>query len=378
MAANNQISGQFTVVNTGNFYLPDLNYAIKLFKGTDFYKLQLVDVYDYSGIIAIAPNQTVTKSFTYQYPENIASGDYTARIQIITGQGEEIGSIDEPISLTGKNNFIDIQADSPRVVVGKNESLPLEGANVSSTDTVVAYLKVQNPGDSITVVPQIRIFDREYNMQLVKQYNDSPITFAKGETKDIDLTMPKLSTPESYLAEVKFYNNNKQVSGIQYFRWVVDGDSAKVLSVVSDKDNYSVGDNMKVTVYYIGPPDLTSIGGAKLQVTVYDQNKNVVAVKSENVNLSAAIGSAIITIPVNGDLFNPLIDAKIIKGNQALDDYKIAMPIFSKGAKQLQQKAKIENILFYPVLLLVLFIAIFLVFKFKLVERFLKNKKPKK
>ena len=335
-AKDNQITGQFNVTNGENFYVPDLNYSVRLFKGTDFNTMSLVDTYVGQDVISLPPKNRIIQSFIYNYPKNIESGMYTVRVQVVTAKGAGLGWKDQVISLTGNNNFLDIQNSSAMVLVGNQQAGPVDGITVSPTDNVVASLKVTNSGEAITVIPNIRIFKRQYNMDLLKQYQDVPIIFAKGETKTITLTMPKFNIPESYLAEVKFLNNNNQVSGIQYFRWVVEGQSAKILNIATDKDSYAVLDNMKITVTYVGPADFSVINGAKLKVTVYDENKNTVATKMQDINLNMGAESATMIVPTTEDLFNPTINAQIINNNQQLDDYKITLPVFSKQAKQLK------------------------------------------
>jgi len=369
-ASDNQIKGQFTVWNSEDYYFTDLNYVIKLFKGTGLNSLELIDAQVPQETLSVSPRQTIAKTFVYNYPKNIISGDYTLRIQVVTARGGELGWEDQAVSLDGKNNFLDIISDLSRVLANGQESFPLAGLNVSATEDVGAFLKVKNSGDVITVVPDIKIFKRQYNMQLVKQYQDSQITFAKGETKEITLKMPRLNTPESYLAEVKLYSGSEQVSGIQYFRWVVTGESGKILFIKLDKDSYSAGEQMQITVDSIGPSDLTSIDGVNLEVFVSDQNKNLVGDISKSINMGPGLLSSIISVPVAKDLFNLSIDAKITKNNQVLDEYKIVLPISSEKAQNLEKTQERNEtikkylIYFIPAILVILLIG-FLIFRFR-------------
>ena len=334
-----QITGNFTVENFEQYYLSDLNYEIELWQGSSFANLKPIDTIVPDDTFFVSPKGTITKTFTYTYPQNIPSGDYTLRIQIITGRGTELGWQDAVFSLKGSANFLNIDyAKPPQVIVGKQTATPLSGINVSSTDKVVASLNIQNPGDQITVVPQITVFQRQVNMPIVKQYQDSPITFAKGEEKAINLTMPNLTTPESYLAEVKFLQNGNQVSGIQYFRWVVEGTSGKIIYVEATKDFYKAGDSINLTIQTVGPADGSDIGQGQLQVTATDKNGNLVGTTSTNVELSGDLVDSAISIPVKSDLTSPAIDVKLLKGTTVLDERKINLPVFSPEAKQLQQQ----------------------------------------
>lgn len=375
-----EIQGEFTVTNDEQYYLSDLNYEVKLLEGNSFENFKLIDVSVNGASFYIPPKATITKTFTYIVPKNIISDNYTLRTQIITERGTELGWKDMAIYFPGGNKFLDIDSASSKVINGKQEGLPLEGINVLSTDSVVGYLKVKNPGDSITVVPEIKIFQRQFNMSLVQQYQYPAITFAKGETKDVNLTLPKINTPDSYLGEVKFYQNNEQVSGIQYFRWVVEGQSGKILYIKADKDYYKAGDNINLTVQTVGPADTSDAGQGKLEITIIDKSGNIIAVTSKDVPLNFDLTTSAISIPVKTNLTSPEVDAKLTKDGKVLDERIINLPVFSPEAKQLDKKIsdqeKINMYLNYfllPTILVLIFIAGLILYKFK----FKKNNKKK-
>ncbi len=370
---NGQIKGQFTIWNSENYYFPELTYTIRLFKGTNFNSLQLIDT-QVSNTLSVLPKGRFVESFTYTYPKNIVTGDYTIRVQVVTAQGSELGWSDKVVSLQGQNNFLNILNDSSRVFAGNVQFYPLEGANISPKANAVAYLKVENQGDATTVIPQIKIFKRQYNMLLVKEYQDSPITFKKGEIKEINLKLPQLDTPESYLAEVKFYKDNEQVSGIQYFRWVVEGAGGKILFIRTDKDSYIAGENMNILIDSVGPPDFSTIKGAGLDITVYNQNKSVVYKTSKNINLTMGLLTTSIDIPITKDLFHPIIEAQLTDKGQVLDQQKITLPIVSTQAKQLQKKSQNITLIIYLILAVVLLVAVFLIFKFNLLSKIFKKR----
>jgi hypothetical protein len=366
---DSQITGQFIVGNNESYYLTDLNYKIQLFQGTEFMKLKLVDSVVATETFFVPPNQTVDKSFTYQYPKNIPNGDYNLRIQIMTGRGGSLGWQGQVVSLKGQNKFLQIMPESSKVLVDGKEYYTLEGIGIDpQKQKAFAYLKVENPGDAITVIPNVKIFNRQVNMSVAKEYQDSPITFAKGETKEIKLEMPKLETPESYLAEVKFLNNNEQVSGTEYFRWVVQGASGKILNVKADRDYFKAGENINLTIESIGPADYSSLGNGSLNVSIYDNDKLVGQISKEVV-LNASVVSSEISIPVKNDLISPKIEVKLTtKDGQILDERTINLPMFSDQAKQIQKNKELYPIyLTIAIILLIILIIIgFLFYKFKL------------
>jgi len=375
-AENGEIKGEFKIWNSETFYLTDIGYAIKLFKGADLDTLKLVDISAPEEKFFVAPDQTVTKYFSYKYPQNIISGDYTLRLQITTQRGSELGWKDQVISLHGNGNFLEIDQLSPRVFVDDKEYYPQEGPSVSTNQAVEVFLKVMNSGDSITVVPHLKIFDRQYNLSLYKEYDDVSISFPKGQTKEIILQMPKINSPGVYLAELKFYQSGNQVSGVQYFRWVVSGEGGKILYLKADKDYFKAGENMNLTVETIGPADGNDLGQGKLDVSVFDENRNVIGTASKEVPLNAGLVASVISIPIERDLILPTVNAKLTKDGNILDEQIINLPIFSNEAKKIQKwqiamKFFKNYFVYFLLILIIIFILIFwIVRKRKIISRF--------
>ena len=367
----NEIKGEFTVVNREAYYSGGLNYEIKLFQQTSPKETNFVDLNVPKETFSIPPNGTVNKSFDYLYPINIISGDYTLRVQAIAAVLGGLGWQDQTVSLKGGNKFLGILFPSSKILVASKEYTTSEGVNVSPEETVTAFLTVKNPGEEITVIPDIKIFKRQVDMPLVKEYQDSPIIIASGGTKEINLEMPKFIDSESYLAEVQFYQNQEQVSGTEFFRWVVEGEGGKILNVKIDKDYYKSGDNMELSVDLIGPADGSDIGQGSLEIIVSDKNENLIAKTSKDVSLNSDVFSSTITIPVKNDLIYPKIEVSLAKGGTIFDKRSIELPIFSAEAKQfeneLAKKEQNSRIFLYSVLvLLIIILAVsFLVYKFR-------------
>jgi len=369
---NNEIKGEFTVWNNENYYLSDLNYEIKFFSITTSKKFVSIDELIPNETFFVSPNATTTKSFAYKYPKNINDGDYTLRLQIATQRGTELGWEDQIISLKGENKFLEIIPDSPKLLVDGKESASLHGVNVNPKAKITASFKIKNPGEKITIVPKIKIYQRQINMPLIKDYQDASITFAKGETKEINLKMPELNTPESYLTEIIFYNNNEQVSGTQFFRWVVEGESGKILNIKADKDYFKAGENINLTIDSIGPADASDLGMGNLKVTVFDKNGNIISTISKDVKLNFDLVSSVISIPVKKDLISPKIKAELTKDGKVLDERTINLPIFSDQAKQIEKNQLFKKYLIY-LLLVILAITILVIGFFGLKSKFRKD-----
>lgn len=376
--SGNMISGEFNVINSEDFYVNNLNYKIQLLLGTSFKELRLIDTTLLDEKLDMEPTGTIKKTFTYNFPKNIISSDYTIRVQIISEIGDELGWDDQIIVLKGENKFLNIISDSQRVLVEGRETLPLQGVAIMPEQIVTTLFKVNNPGDMITVIPQIKIYKRAINMTLVKEYQENPITFTKKESKEINFIMPKFDVPESYLAEIKFYQNNEPVSPMQYFRWVVKGESGKIINIAASKDYYKAGESINLVIDTVGPADFSDAENGILEITVSDKNGNLINKTLVNVALDSNIISSVISIPIDKDLVSPTINVKLIRGDNTLAESNIAFLNPSQGAVELEDKIINDKIISEKrtktyllwlislgILILVLFIGFIIYKKFK-------------
>jgi len=372
--SGNAITGQFKIRNAEDYYLSGLGYEIKLFQNQPKKQLELVDAVVSGKTLVIGPNTIIAEPLNYSFPKNINSGDYTLRVQAITERGTGLGWADQTVSLKGVGGFLGISSLLSRVIYNGAEHFALEGVNINPKENVIAVLSVTNTGEKTTVVPNIKIFQRQVNMPVAKEYQESPITFAKGEAKKIELALPKLEDPESYLAQIGFFKNNEPVSGMQYFRWVVRGAGGKIINVTADKDYAKAGDNLSITVQSIGPADDSDIGAGKINVEVLDKDSNLVGKISKDISLNSALATSVLSIKIKNDLVLPQVQTKLLDSNEnILDQSVFVMPLSSAEAKQLEAKIARDKIIrkFLAYLLLVLavsgiLIAIFLILRNKI------------
>jgi hypothetical protein len=365
----NEIKGEVTVSNNEDYYLTGLDYELKLFQGDSFDDYKPVDVALQKESFFIPPKTAVVKSFDYFYPQNIITGDYSLMAQVVARGIGELGWKSAPVALKGQNKFLEMFPAQSRVLAGGKEYWTMEGANIAPAEAVTAVFTVKNPGNEISVTPDVKIFKRQIDMGLAKEYRDAPITIGKGETKKISLQMPKFDAPESYLAQVRLYQGQEQVSGIENFRWVVKGQGGKILDIKSAKDYFKAGDTMELAIESVGPADATDLGQGKLEITVYNNGGNAVASVSKDVPINSDSVSSEIKIPIAKDLVAPGIKASLVKDGKILDESTISLPVFSAEAKQLQadisKKGKAVEYLFYSLLAVIILIAGFLIYRAK-------------
>lgn len=364
-----KINGEFSIKNNEDYFMNNLNYEIELLQGPSLEKLEMIDTKIPEPAFFVGPHETIIKNISYSYPKNINSGDYTIIVRILTDKGGTSGWKDEKIFLQGENKFMDMVNETAKVLIADNEGYPLQGIKANPGEKVVTSMDVKNLQEKIIVVPNIKIYKRQTNMLVVSEYQDEPIVFNKEETKTINLTMPELNTPESYLAEVKLLSNNEQVSGIQYFRWVVRGDGAKILNIKIDKDSYKAGENLDLTAEFIGPADASDAGVGEISIIISNKSGKIIAETTEKINLTSYVTSLPISIPINENIISPIIKLKITKEEILLDETNIKMPIFSEDAKDLKKETDKKTFLvylfFYSLAIFLIILSSILIYKFK-------------
>jgi len=101
-----------------------------------------------------------------------------------------------------------------------------------------------------------------------------PVT-SSGKTTKFEIVLPNSSDlkPESYLADVRFFNEDgKQLTPVFFFRWVVKGVTGNIISAVSKKDAYNKNERVDLQAMVTGPADSFTDANLDLVAEFFDEN----------------------------------------------------------------------------------------------------------
>jgi len=337
------ITGNFTVWNSEEYIVPNISQEFVIF------------IPDKEGIpetiigrtlapekFLLSPNQKKTIDFSYKLPQNLLTATYQFRISLWSGTGVLMNWEDQEIKISGNDKFLEIS--NPKVVKDGTEFLPLLGISFGLEEIPKIRFDILNKSPSeISVIPKITIFERQINLDKVKEIEKESLILNAGQAKTIDYQMPSLEKPESYLANLEFFDSSGiSISNSLLFRWVIEGKGAEVFDIQSDQDSYSKGDTAKITVYYVGPADGSEIGDGELLVEIYNEKAELTGRKEKTVNLDEE-DLCLIEIPIEKEVKNANLKATLSQAGEMLDEYKTGFLKEKEEVKPEKEEVKPEE-----------------------------------
>jgi hypothetical protein len=359
-AEGDTLSGNFIIWNSEDYVIPDIIYKLNLIKdeSSSMEKI-IIDEKIFNETLVLYPDGKLNVTFNYSLPANLMSGAYKFRVELTTKKGIPLGWEDIPVNVQSSDNFLYIK--EAKILKNNSEEHPTVGIGFEKNETVEIKFVTENPSaNSIAAQCQIIIYERMTNMLEVSNVKKETIVFAPGEKKNIQYKMPIFEKPESYLAEIKFYSDeNEIVSNALYFRWVVQGASAEILSIKTDESSYSEGEKAEVQIDFVGAADtITPVGDGKVEVKIYNEENEIIGKASKNLNIDEN-DSVVFQIPIEKDANQPRIEAAIVKGDAILDNYKTNV----NSVLDFSVKKKKSNLPFYFLLILIFGLISFLIYK---------------
>ena len=359
-AEGDALSGNFIIWNTEDYVISDIVYKFNLIKDESLSMEKIIiDEKIFNEALVVYPDGKLNITFNYSLPVNIMSGVYKFRVKLMTKKGIPLGWKDIPINIQSSDNFLYIK--EAKVLKNNSEEHPTAGIGFEKNETVEIKFVGENPSaNSISAKCQIIVYERMTNMLEVSNIKKETVIFAPGEKKNIQYKMPFFEKPESYLAEIKFYNNqNEIISNALYFRWVVQGASAEILSIKTNESSYSEGEKAEVQIDFVGAADtITAIGDAKVEAKIYNEKNEIVGEASRNLDIDKN-NSVVFQIPIRKDTNQPRVEAAIIKSGAILDNYETNV----NPVSDFSVEKKKSNLPFYFLLILMLGLISFFIYK---------------
>ncbi len=367
--AGDNISGDFLMWNTTDGIVTDLDYKISLIKNHQVFGGKIFPVSS-----QIYPNGTYRQSFSYAVPENIASGSYIMFVRLYTKTGMPLNWGQKDIVVSGNNNLLRIS--NSKLMQGDNEFQPMAGINFDSKENppAAAFRAYNSSAKNIEFDLRVTVYAVQPNMKELESFSAEKGVLDSGKTRNFSITLPKYETAGTYLAKISFYEKNILVSNEESFRWVIKGQSARILKVVSGEDFFQKDKIAKITVDVIGPADGSSLEGANLTVSIFGKDGKILVSSNRDIRLGSSVNTEVFDLTPSADVLSPRIEAKIVKDGKVLDSYiteiktagdtdESVMPIQS----QENESSRIE--IFSLVLIMILLLV------FIIILGFFKNKK---
>ena len=334
--AGGTIEGDFTVWNAEESVIPDITYRFNLSTKDEQGNFTVVRDDQPSGInFSLLPDQTLTKSFSYQLPKKLSPGDYKFTVQLYNSKGIPMAWQDESITINKTDGgVLDIQNGSfikdggkPGMVafynLGEAPKIAFEVANKS-------FFKVK-------AYPKVSIYAETIGGELVQEIKKDYITLEPGKTQGQEIDLAALSGSNVYIARVIMYDqDNNPVSSLIDFQWtILNEEGAGIIEVKTDKSSYNSGDSAKVSIDLSTQSEAAKKGDVSIKIT---NGEEVVGQVNQEIDLKA--GKVDVWVPINKDVSNPGIETVVTdKQNGILDQSSVKVETGSGGEKKENPKS---------------------------------------
>lgn len=294
-----KIQAHFSIQNKEDFSLSNISLLVE-FSKIDFTQeknsnRELIDTYILPDTVQLKPQETKQLSFIHTLPSLIPSSSYLLSIKALNQTGLSIGGSATLLKqVEGGNRFLEMSWQDAKIIHENQEVGRLTGPIFKKDSSPQITLTVKNPHDFVlSAVPHFSIYARTIlaDSKPVKEYDEKEVVFEPQSEQKLTFTLPSQETPESYLLHFRFIDSSTKrfVSGIQEFRWVVEGKGGKILSVKIGKAERLFG---KTTIEFIGtfigPPDMSRIEDITVQTKLFSSNKNnLLGINTQVLSLSA-------------------------------------------------------------------------------------------
>ena len=340
-----QSGNDFTIafdLNNRTGVQPGIKYEVSLQRMVEGAAPVVMDRKVYAETIALGENETKHMEVIYGAPRFL-SGTYALMVYAKNADGFPLGlarlgnvtvaSSGERIVVDTSSCYLTVQEDKQPVTYDL-----IQGVDVLSAEHLVAHCGVKNESkQAVTAVPMFTTHYRTVFGNKVGEVKAEAMTFAAGETKIVDIEIPKQNDPQAYDVVFGFVDaQGNDVSNKAAFHYVVAGQTATIQNVVFDKDSYARSDVAKIGFLVTGPASSfpnsrtgrLSQEGMVVEMQLIDKNEKACAEPIKQ----AGILNTEITIPVIADCSGPQLDVAVKdKDGKLLVERRFSTPVAEKG-----------------------------------------------
>lgn len=372
---NNNLKLFFNIIN-GEKIQPDIKYGIQLIKEEQEEQSQIiVDEKIYSEKITLNENDSKIVEIEYQAPSYLY-GDYSLWLVVKNSSGLILGLARQDVSLDGNGNFVEILSSSCILKVqgedNDKEYLFWEGVSINSQEKLIGVCNVVNHFDKVVnTTAYFSIYLRSIFGDKLKDISalEQEFSFNQKEQKNISFTLPTDLEPQAYDAVFTLKDSNdKIISNKINFHYVIQGASATIQNIRTDKESYNKGETAKISFFWSGSADRfpdsrtggTQMSGLSVQFFIKDENSSELC--GELIyNLQAEESYSFeVDIPIINECKNPIVSS-LIKDEQGniLDQKEF---IINSQKSSLEEKISKKELYIFLGFSLVFFVLIVIIF----------------
>lgn len=304
-----------------------VKYGIKLF--TDDKNQSLVDEKIYDESLTLSENSSVSREVTYT-PPSILDGNFVILLQAKNESNFPFGSfIVGKIKLNASLKWVQILPESCYLQMAgdkaANHFTLTQNVLISPFQNLLLNCSAVNTSNGpVSVVPS---FDTRYSGSFGDYApqsggSEDPISFAKGEKKNISIMLPKGDIAKAYSAKVSLTDGQNYSNSIS-LGYIIKGISATIQKVSLDKDFYKAGDTAQLSLIWFGSDFDTNSPQVKVDTSITN-NRNwlCASVDTQTISKDKNNPANVLSIPIKNTCENPHVKISLSDMNGTVLDQK--------------------------------------------------------
>lgn len=337
-----EVKGSFHVINQAEDIVGDVRYRVEVLSPlqssdeTDIVIADTPTVYAQKvseETFAFIPQEERDIPFHYTFP-SLPLGEYRLRVQLMTSQGKEMGWDDQVFQITNGTALFATLTHGPMHIPGFKDEIipPTFGASVGVNSSFALTAEVDNETNaSYSAFPVLDVYSYSLAGKKIGSITGSSITVDPKKSQVVTIPVTAETKPGVYYGVLTLKTaEGVQISSITDYRWIVRGESARIISARIAKLETTQGGNVVVNVDYAGPADASAAIQAKISISVVDEQGAVGTLDVPNeITLTDSIGSGEATVVLDRNIVGaPGLNIRLsdVAGN-VLDTYTVPIPL---------------------------------------------------
>jgi len=312
-SSNNTIVVTFALHNDTGAQ-PDIRYGVELLSTQKGQTNTVLDQYLSSETLSLAEKQTVGRTVSYAAPAYLPGGTYRILVIAQTDAGTPLG-----FAVAGKATFT--QSKSEYVAVDPSGCfLTIGGSQITyiAKQRLVALLPTQSLRMTCTVQSHLHksqsvsaVLETHTQSQfgvLISTSTATTSVVAPSDKKQFSFMVPISPNPQTYAVAMYVKDSSGTIiSNTNFFRYIIEGDSATILNVLLDKDHYAVGDTAIATMFWTSSVSTSSQLSTELKLTD-GVGSSCTKIVTQGID---STGKATISLPITATCVDPVLSVSI-------------------------------------------------------------------
>lgn len=329
------VRGSFTLLNTKNVSVSNLNYRVFLvgdLMDNTLYKYE----FDNRVLGTIFLYEKEEKRINFEYKLPLSSSAYTlekqlgVKIRAFSGSGAPLGWTDAKVNIKDSGIAPVLVSKSSIIIDGKSFGLN-EGPMVYKDGKVSLNITVGNDTNKevVGLLPKVSIYEMDYSKSPLRTYSEKEFALNANSKLNLSFDLPTFEyTPKVYVGKMVIEDKNgiSRSNPIQ-FRYIVYGEVVNIQNVSVDKIPANSGDEVNVKINYSGTPyDITKFTSASstpsdFLIKLFNEKGALVSEYSDKTSF-AVMGEKSLKLILNDDSNNLAVQIIITKDDRLITEYK--------------------------------------------------------